>query len=389
MRPSLSIRKSDISIDEDVETDQIIDRIVAMKRQELTYETQDYLFIALEDDASEVSESLSIDKPHDDGHPDKNISTNNRRIIDEDCRVRICDWCYKTVDQYNFKRESVQIAMSYLDRFLSTKQGETYLEDQMMYQLATITCLYIAMKFHESVSLDVTFFTKMSNGYYSKNQIFETEVIILFALQWKMNPPTVAVFVRHILQLLPKSSMPNDLRQKVYESAQYQAEVATLDYTVSVLNRPSAVAMAIVMNALDQTIIEYQMKMNPVHIMISSSLHSQILKNRLLQSLGDIKGFSANIDMDGVSECGQILLRYLNSQDQDNVQQSGADTTSQQNNGLKVSVIKDWYQEQALWMRMMFENIQSNSFFQKKKNILIACDDIKGLEQRRRSCFLI
>jgi Cyclin, N-terminal domain len=88
-----------------LDASEIADRIKVMKRQEKsTYACTDYL----KDNEKRLRKS--------------------RKAVDEDCRIKMCEWCYQVVDFCKFRRETVSISMSYLDRYLGTKKGRHVLE---------------------------------------------------------------------------------------------------------------------------------------------------------------------------------------------------------------------------------------------------------------------
>jgi Cyclin, N-terminal domain/Cyclin, C-terminal domain len=159
----------------------------AMRRQETSgYAKRDFLH--LRDDVDSDGGCSSID-------------------IDVDCRDKMCDWSHQIVDFCKFSRESVEIAMSLLDRFLLTPAGTTALRDRTVYQLASMTCLYTAIKVHERQALNPSVVSQLSRGTYSAEQIEATEATILTALQWRVNPPTALSFVREFLStMLPEMS---------------------------------------------------------------------------------------------------------------------------------------------------------------------------------------
>lgn len=346
--------RNDIDIDIDVEysgnnasfitacsSDTIIDRIEAMKQQEKTYQTIDYYL-------SSSSSHSNDNNDHNDNNKNDNYHNSNNQS-----RYQMCDWCYQTIDQYQYKRETVQIAMSYFDRFLSTTQkGTSYLPEhnngsKMKYQLAMISCLYIAIKFHESITLDTNFFVQLSNGYYTKKQIYETEQIVLFALEWKMNPPTTITFIQHIIDLLSLSSSLQPItntttttttinnnnsnnnssninnndhnniikqRQQTFNFAKYQSELAILDNTISAKYCPSIIAMAIVMNALDhQKSLSLSVDDHPSHDKNKNNNNiesSIILQERISTIIG------MDVHSEEVLECRNILSQNLTKQQQ-------------------------------------------------------------------------
>ena len=84
--------------------------------------------------------------------------------VDEDCRVKMCEWCYQVVDFCKFRRETVGIGMTYLDRYLCTEKGKKALGDRKEYQLVAMTCLYIAIKLHEPLEMETSLLADLSRG---------------------------------------------------------------------------------------------------------------------------------------------------------------------------------------------------------------------------------
>ena len=58
-------------------------------------------------------------------------------------RSKIVEWAYQIVDHYSYSRELVEVTLSLLDRYLCTS-----LATKHTFQLAAMTCLYIALKTH-------------------------------------------------------------------------------------------------------------------------------------------------------------------------------------------------------------------------------------------------
>jgi len=276
MLPTLSLKPSADLHNTLVDIHDAVDRIVAMRAQETTYAAPDYLRGQLfsEDNSSDmcIDEDFTME-------------------VDAQCRVKMCEWCYQVVDYFKFQRETVQISMSYLDRFLANREGLVYLADRAMYQLAAITCLYVAIKVHEPMELDMSLLVELSRGSYGIAEIMDMEDSILNSLQWKMNPPTAMAIAQHMLSVLPVT-VSMDARQALMDVARYQTELCLFDYMASVLMKPSAVATAAVLNALEGV------------ASISPTTKSQFIRN-----LGKMTGCTRH--MEGVSECRKLMLVYL------------------------------------------------------------------------------
>ncbi len=172
------------------------------------------------------------------------------------CRMKMCKWCYQVVDYFKFSRETVQIGMSYFDRFLATPQGRRCLEDWCAFQLACITCMYLAIKVHEPMELDASLLCELSRGAYSVPEITHMEKVILQELQWRVNPPTATAFVQHIFSLLPSSYVDN--KSDRLRSAVHQAELSVFDYSLVFTGTSFKIAAAAVLNAIEDTAISLQ-----------------------------------------------------------------------------------------------------------------------------------
>jgi Cyclin, C-terminal domain len=70
------------------------------------------------------------------------------------------------------------------------------------------------------------------------------------ALKWQVHPPTTYCFAKHLLFLLPFSSVPMDTRHDVLELARFLTELSVIDYYF-VAHEPSAIALAALQNAMD------------------------------------------------------------------------------------------------------------------------------------------
>lgn len=152
-----------------------------------------------------------------------------------------------------------------IDRFLSQPSITThlYLNNRKQYQLLAMGCLYIAIKAHEPVAFASDMFASMSNGLYTISDIEDMEKIILHGLQWRTNAPTSVQMAYHILSLVfthLRKQHTDDTRNSIEETTwcylldetRYQVEYALRDYAFSVFERPSTIALAAILNSLDQ-----------------------------------------------------------------------------------------------------------------------------------------
>lgn len=171
--------------------------------------------------------------------------------------VLIVKWFYKIVDHFDFKRELVEIANSYLTRFthklslIHQHQHQQLLQQQAQaesrvasglteidedlafddddedvsdddedaskgdahnrildirsYRLAALTSLYLAVKLFSHKRLKITMAAALSRGEFTAHDIADTEQRMLQVLEYRMNPPTATEFLNHFLVLLGHS----------------------------------------------------------------------------------------------------------------------------------------------------------------------------------------
>jgi hypothetical protein len=179
--------------------------------------------------------------------------------IDHVCRLKMTQWCYTVIDYIKFRRETVTIAMSYLDRFLCSgcPRAEQVMHCRREYQLASMTTLFMAIKINEPVLIDMNLLTELSKGIYTHEDFKKMETDILFGLNWLVNGPTPQSFALHLVSLMkqkipnPRLHSPTDY-SNLLELATYQIELSVGEYKL-MTQKPSVIATAAIWNCLEQT----------------------------------------------------------------------------------------------------------------------------------------
>lgn len=147
----------------------LLERIDVMLKQEANlYRTVDYL-------APEFQEKLSLAR--DDGIVVKctgSDSSSSSSSINELWREKICEWSYQVIDHFDFSREVVGVAIHYLDRYLATRSV-----NKKVFQLAAMTCLFLAIKLYEPGKLSMSSMIELSRGYFMVEQMIAMEHSIL------------------------------------------------------------------------------------------------------------------------------------------------------------------------------------------------------------------
>jgi hypothetical protein len=238
----------------------VADRVITMQQQESThYMPRDYIL-----------------KP-------RSYTTSSHRhetVVDADCRAKMSEWCYQVCDFCKFSRETVAISMSYLDRFMSTKHptATKALCSKKQYQLAAMSCLYIAVKLFEPIAFDSSLLSEISHGCYDEEDIEMMERHILQGLTWRMNGPTSHDFLNHLLMLLPEAHFEDDtIASVLLDFSRFQCEIAVADYKLA-LEQPSIIALAAILNSSEG---------------ISDKLFPAYPRHEYLQNILDLTGMNA------------------------------------------------------------------------------------------------
>lgn len=172
--------------------------------------------------------------------------------VDAICRSKMAEWCFQVVDFCEFNRETCCIAMNYLDRFLATVSGTTARKDRKIFQLASMVCLYTAIKIHEPQAMEPSMVSSLSRGTYSEEEITSMERVILSALGWQMNPPTALSFVHEYMGLMPAGMLSESERIGMLDLSKFQTELAVSDVWFQGID-PSTIALASLTNAMNFT----------------------------------------------------------------------------------------------------------------------------------------
>jgi len=233
-----------------LDNSQIMDRLNVMKVQEATnYRCADYL------------SNLPSDPQH----------------VDAWCRSKMIEWCFQVIDFIDFSRETVVIAVAYLDRFMSSggPRARQVLQDRKEFQLATMTAFYVAIKLHEPKLIDISLLAELSRGSYTEQDFKQMEVDLLSSLSWRLNGPTAMTFLEHYIVLLPLEMhhIPIDA---VLEGSRYQIELSLNDYALVGIP-PSKVAVAAIVQSIKK---------------VTASTRLASVRPKLLKALQDLCGIN-------------------------------------------------------------------------------------------------
>mmetsp|Transcript_21803 Transcript_21803/g.47465 ORF Transcript_21803/g.47465 Transcript_21803/m.47465 type:complete len:290 (+) Transcript_21803:87-956(+) len=203
-------------------------------------------------------------------------------IVDESCRKAIVDWCFIVADSFDLSRETVGIAMSILDRYLSSngkgKSAEA-LQSKQTFQLVAITSFYMAVKINEPVQLGIEMLVKLCRGFYTGSTIAATEQDILYSLKWRVciSTTTPMEYVRHFLELLPGSMHVSHV---ILENAMKHMDCATSDIIFSTC-RASTVGIVCLAGAINDTLEISPSEKELLWAQLSSKLDFDVASNEV------------------------------------------------------------------------------------------------------------
>ena len=229
----------------------LIDRVGAMLSQESQshYITKDYLRPSLRESHSK-----------------------SKKYVTPSARAKIVRWIYDIVDYFDLDRSTVSMAMSYVDRFMSTSAGKPSRRNITSYQLTCLACLFLATKTIDSTRLDVDLLVKASRGCYDRQEILDAESEVLDALNWRVCDVTSSCLSNHLLGLLIKVVPMDSLTvESLVDFTRFQIELSVAEYDISVLRRPSTVALAAVLNSME---------------LLDFTSSQKVVFNRVIQSIG-------------------------------------------------------------------------------------------------------
>jgi hypothetical protein len=173
--------------------------------------------------------------------------------IDVHCRVRMVEWCFQVVDFAKLRRDTVSVALSLLDRYLSSQSphAKEVILSRKLYQLASMSALFLAIKMCEKTVINASVFADLSRGSYTKEDVIEMENIILKALDWRVNGPTTHGVLRCVIDLLLEETQFVFAKKPSFrELCNFQLDLSIGDYFFCT-QRPSVTAFAAIVNAIE------------------------------------------------------------------------------------------------------------------------------------------
>ncbi|KAG6450712.1 cyclin-A1 [Manduca sexta] len=145
-------------------------------------------------------------------------------------RSILVDWLVEVCDEYQQQSETLHLAVSYVDRFLSYMSVV-----RTKLQLVGTAATYIAAKYEEVYPPEVSEFVYITDDTYTKREVLRMEHLILKVLSFDLSTPTSLAFLSHYC-------ISNGLSKKTFHLAAYIAELCLLEADPYLQFKPSIIA---------------------------------------------------------------------------------------------------------------------------------------------------
>lgn len=134
-------------------------------------------------------------------HRPKPMYMRKQQDISHSMRTILVDWLVEVGEEYRLQNETLCLAVSYIDRFLSVMSVV-----RAKLQLVGTAAMFIAAKYEEIYPPDVGEFVYITDNTYTKKQVLRMEQLILKVLTFDLCVPTTSVFLNAypIAEDLPK-----------------------------------------------------------------------------------------------------------------------------------------------------------------------------------------
>ncbi|XP_058829781.1 G2/mitotic-specific cyclin-A [Topomyia yanbarensis] len=176
------------------------------------------------------SDILTYLKEAEKRHRPKPAYMKKQPDINHSMRTILVDWLVEVCEEYRLQSETLCLAISYIDRFLSFMSVV-----RAKLQLVGTAAMFIAAKYEEIYPPDVGEFVYITDDTYTKTQVLRMEQLILKVLGFDLSVPTTLVFTTVYCVM-------NDVPDKVKYMCMYLCELSLLDADPYLTYLPSKIA---------------------------------------------------------------------------------------------------------------------------------------------------
>lgn len=156
--------------------------------------------------------------------------------ITHSMRSILVDWLVEVGEEYKLQTETLNLAINYIDRFLSYMAVQ-----RSKLQLVGAACMFIAAKYEEIYPPDVSEFVYITDDTYTKRQVLRMEHLVLKVLSFDLSVPTTFLFINKMVTM-DKEMLGEEESEKVAALASYLNELALVEGEQFLRYQPSLVA---------------------------------------------------------------------------------------------------------------------------------------------------
>ncbi|XP_015596882.1 cyclin-A2 [Cephus cinctus] len=168
-------------------------------------------------------------------------------------RSILVDWLVEVAEEYRLHSETLYLAVSYIDRFLSYMSVV-----RAKLQLVGTAAMFIAAKYEEIYPPDVGEFVYITDDTYTKKQVLRMEHLILRVLSFDLTVPTPLAFLMYYC-------ISNNQSDKVQYLAMYLCELSLLEADPYLQYLPShlaASAVALARHTLHEEVWPHELELS-------------------------------------------------------------------------------------------------------------------------------
>ncbi|CAK8568334.1 unnamed protein product [Lathyrus sativus] len=161
-----------------------------------------------------------------------------QRFITANMRGTLVDWLVEVADEYKLLQETLHLAVSYIDRFLSIHSI-----NRSNLQLLGVSAMLIASKYEEITPPKAVDFCQITDNTYELPEVLEMEAHILKSLNFEMGNPNVTTFLKRFVTIASENRKTSNLQFE--HLCNYLADLSLLDYEC-IQFLPSVVAASVI-----------------------------------------------------------------------------------------------------------------------------------------------
>ncbi|KAG4987737.1 hypothetical protein JHK82_030095 [Glycine max] len=188
-------------------------------------------------------------------------------------RVDAIDWIFDTQAKFGFKVETAYLSVTYFDRFLSERSIDE--SKPWAIRLLSVACLSLAAKMEEQNVPPLSEYP--IEDYRFENKVIKNmELMILSTLDWKMGSATPFAYLHYFVGKFCPGSRPQSIITKAIE------HIVAMIKDVNLMDqRPSIIASAAILAALDATLTRKAMDLRISVISSWGNLESEKRKSKV------------------------------------------------------------------------------------------------------------